>query len=257
MRKVSAILSIREDFTRNLIHLELASLADLYGVTIEDVDLENRKAVLAGDISQIFEMTCRSIFVKSLITEDLSLTYPRSFLVKGRSLEKVDTASSPLEVVLSRLLLNISRVKYQDRVLDPFSGVGGILFEARMLGAHVIGIDIVERYLKTQRKNVDGDLLLSDSSCMIPLRRGSIDAVVSDPPYSKLSIIDVDLDLLYRNLAKICAIALKRGGRAAVSCICSIPLEDYLEEEGLLPVSTGYQYVHKTLIRKIVCVEKI
>ncbi|NPB01074.1 MAG: methyltransferase domain-containing protein [Crenarchaeota archaeon] len=258
MIEVSAILSIREEFSQNIVLTELESLAELYNITIEQIDLHNRKAVLRGREEAIFEMTCRSMFIKSIEVNNMRLTFPRSFLIASRPLNRVDTASSPLEVTLSRILLNLSKVKEGYRVLDPFSGVGGILFEARMLGAHVVGIDISRQYLKVQNMNlVDGDQILSDSSTVIPMRSGSFDALVSDPPYSKLSLIDVDLDILYRNLAKICGTVLKKGGRVAVSYISSISLEDYLEMEGLEVLCLGYQYVHKTLIRKIVCAIKV
>ncbi len=257
MRKALATLSIREEFTYNLIYFELGSLAELYNIDIENIDKHSKKIILRGDIGQIFNMTCRSIFIKSVTMGKLEIRYPRGFLLRQRPLEKVDTASAPLEITLSRLLLNISKVDTGSRVLDPFSGVGGILFEARMLGAYTIGVDLVERYLKVQKKNInDIDQILSDSSYIVPFRENSIDAIVTDPPYSKLSIIDIDIDMLYRNLSKICSRVLKKGSRVAISCICSIPVEEYLEENGLEVLCVGFQYVHKTMVRKIVCAEK-
>ncbi|NPA70531.1 MAG: hypothetical protein GXO26_06950 [Crenarchaeota archaeon] len=258
MIEVSATLSIREEFSQNIVIAEIDALAELYNITVEDLDLSNRRVILKGDEKSVFEMSCRSMFIRSIEMNNLKLIFPRNFLINSRPLNRVDTASSPLEVLLSRILLNLSKVKENDKVLDPFSGVGGILFEAKMLGAHVVGIDIVSQYLKTQKINLgDSDQILSDSSTVIPIRSGSFNAVVSDPPYSKLSVIDVDLDLLYRNLARICERVLKKGCRVAVSYISSISLEDYLEEEGLEIVCLGYQQVHKTLIRKIVCAIKV
>ncbi len=257
MIKVSATLSIREEFSQNIILAEIESLAELYSIVIEDVDLKNRKIILKGDKKSIFEMTCRSMFIKSIEIDSSKLIFPRNFLINPRPLDRVDTASSPLEILLSRVLLNLSKVRENSKILDPFSGVGGILFEAKMLGAYTVGIDICIPYLRTQKKNLgDSDQILSDSSTVIPFRSESFDAVVSDPPYSKLSVIDVDLDMLYRKLAQICSRVLKKGCRAAISYIASIPLEEYLGEEGLDVICVGYQYVHKTLIRKIVCAIK-
>ncbi len=255
MQKALAILSIREDITKNIIFEEIKTLAEMYNVYIED--FKSNEVILRGNLENILEMSCRSVFIKELKI-DGGIRFPRSYIVYKRPLERVDTCSAPLEIFLSRLLLNLSKVREGCKVLDPFSGVGGILFEARMLGAYTLGLDICEKYVKVQKRNLDynSDQVVSDSSKFLGIMC-RFDAVVSDPPYSKLSITDLDLDILYMSLVKIAHAALKSSGVLAISCICTIPIEEYLQDYDFDICCIGYQYVHKTLIRKIVKAVKL
>ncbi len=41
---------------------------------------------------------------------------------------------------LARCMVNLTGVKENDLVLDPFCGTGGILIEAGIMGARVIGV---------------------------------------------------------------------------------------------------------------------
>ncbi len=252
MLKVLATLSTRQDLTNNLVECEIQSLAELFNV---DVDFLNGSTIeLSGRMDNIVNLSCRSVFIREIDVNGNKIKFPRSFIIDKRPIQRVDTCSAPLEIFLSRLLLNLAKVREYSKVLDPFSGVGGVLFEARMLGAYTLGIDIFFRYVKVQNRNLDyyADQIVSDSSCQIPLKYEKFDSVVSDPPYSKLSITDVDLDVLYMSLAKICYLSLKRGGIVAVSCICTIPIEDYLEDYGFDVQCIGFQFVHRTLVRKII-----
>ena len=49
---------------------------------------------------------------------------------------------------LARVLVNISAIKRDETLLDPFCGTGGILIEAGLIGAKVIGSDIEEKMIE-------------------------------------------------------------------------------------------------------------
>ncbi len=99
---------------------------------------------------------------------------------------------------LARALVNISLVCPGERLLDPFSGTGGILLEASLVGAHATGSDIDPCMVSGSRENVPGaDLVRADTGAL-PFRDASIDAVVTDLPYGQSSsIIAGSLEGLY------------------------------------------------------------
>ena len=51
---------------------------------------------------------------------------------------------------LARALVNLSQIKMKDVLLDPFCGTGGILIEAGMIGARVIGNDVEKKMVDAQ-----------------------------------------------------------------------------------------------------------
>ena len=56
---------------------------------------------------------------------------------------------------LARTLVNLSQIQRNNALLDPFCGTGGILLEAGLLGAKIIGNDIEEHMIKGCKKTFD------------------------------------------------------------------------------------------------------
>ncbi|MBI5680443.1 MAG: TIGR01177 family methyltransferase [Methanobacterium sp.] len=88
---------------------------------------------------------------------------------------------------LARGMNNLARVKQGSVVLDPFCGTGGILIEAGISGAKIVGIDIDEKMVEGTKKNLeycnikDYDVFQGDARKInIPYK---VDAIVTDPPY--------------------------------------------------------------------------
>jgi tRNA (guanine10-N2)-dimethyltransferase len=88
---------------------------------------------------------------------------------------------------LARCMVNLTGVKAGDLVLDPFCGTGGILIEAGIMGARVIGVDIDERMVEGTIKNLsycgvnDYEIFQGDArDIKLPYR---VNAIATDPPY--------------------------------------------------------------------------
>lgn len=88
---------------------------------------------------------------------------------------------------LARGMCNLSRVKKESIVLDPFCGTGGILIEAGIIGANVVGIDIDDKMVEGTIKNLeycgikDYNVFQGDARNIdLPYK---VDAIVTDPPY--------------------------------------------------------------------------
>jgi tRNA (guanine10-N2)-dimethyltransferase len=94
---------------------------------------------------------------------------------------------------IARALTNLSGVRENEHFLDPFCGTGGIVIEASKLGAKSIGADVQAKMVRGARENAEvfnlsADLFLGDAA-RLPVRTASIDAVVTDLPYGRASLI--------------------------------------------------------------------
>ena len=155
---------------------------------------------------------------------------------------------------LARALVNISLVQPGEKLLDPFSGTGGIVLEASLVGALGIGSDIDPFMVSGSRKNVPGaEMVRADTSCL-PFRDASIDAVVTDLPYGQsVSIIAGSLEGLYCSALSEIRRVLTPGKRAVV-----VTHRDISGEAAkVLSVRARYtQRVHKSLTRQILVLER-
>jgi len=88
---------------------------------------------------------------------------------------------------LARCMVNLSHVKEGQLVLDPFCGTGGILIEAGLIGAKLIGSDINWKMKNGTAINLDYCNLKDYNVYHIDVRELKLfekaDAVVTDPPY--------------------------------------------------------------------------
>ncbi len=260
MIKLTINLVNDNNFTRNIVIKEVLALLQLSESYYEVYKIHDNKIEIETDnLDKVLKTLCRSVFIKSVVVDNREIIYGRGFTVNRVPLQRVDTASAPLEPVVSRLLINLAQVQEGSRVLDPFCGSGGILSEARMCGAYVVCGDLVFRYVKNSLRNLDkfmSDFYVADSA-QLCLRQCTFDVIVCDPPYSRLSVIDRDIDILYLEFLKESYRVLKDGGRLAISTICTLPIEDYANEVGFEVECVGYQYVNSSLTRKIVLLRKV
>lgn len=108
---------------------------------------------------------------------------------------------------LARVLVNLSRVKSSETLLDPFCGTGGILIEASLIGAKVVGSDVQEKMVEGTRKNLkffkisNYDLFCSDIS-NVKNYVNKVDAIATDLPYGRSSFLQGEIEY-------ICNIAFK------------------------------------------------
>ncbi|MDT8357023.1 MAG: methyltransferase domain-containing protein [Methanomicrobiaceae archaeon] len=154
--------------------------------------------------------------------------------------------------IYARALVNISLVKQGGLLLDPFCGTGGMILEAELVGASVLGSDADQKMVRGSRQNLpDAELFCADA-CALPLRDGVIDAIVTDLPYGQSVRIMGELESLYRAALGEMRRVLKDGGRAVVVShrdIGQIAGEHFTVRELHL------QRVHRSLTRRIMILE--
>ena len=103
-----------------------------------------------------------------------------------------------------RAMINLARVKKEDKIIDPFCGIGTILIEAGLMNLIPFGSDISDRMIKACKVNlkkfgIEAKLGRYDISEI----RGKYDAVITDPPYGRSSSTGGEnIKTLYRRAFK-------------------------------------------------------
>ncbi len=178
---------------------------------------------------------------------------------------------------VARALSNIAGAKKDAVVVDPFCGTAGILLEAGLLGADVLGVDAQEKIIigaatnlngyaqstgrllsKDERENgsdqINYDLFVGDA-CGLPFEDETADAVITDPPYGRSAAIKAEsLEKLYDGSFKEMFRVLKPGKNAVV--VSEIGVESFAKNAGFEIKNIYKQRVHKSLTRTITVLSK-
>jgi tRNA (guanine10-N2)-dimethyltransferase len=149
----------------------------------------------------------------------------------------------------ARAVVNISLAGPGSTLCDPFCGTGGILGEAALVGASPLGCDADPAMVAGCRENFPGIPLVLADAAAIPLRDGSIDAVVSDLPYGQSSWIrDRSLEGLYPAALGEIHRVLRPAGRAVIVTHREIA---EIGTPFLTVLGVHRQRVHRSLTRRI------
>ena len=157
-------------------------------------------------------------------------------------------------------LVNLSRVKKDEILLDPFCGTGGILVEAGLIGVKIVGSDIEEKMVDGCKKTLDFYKIKNYKLFCVDIGEirehiNGVDAVVTDLPYGRSTTTKKEkIEDLYRRSFKHISEVLKPGGRAVIG----------ISDEKLVALAKGYLdfvethefRVHKSLTRYFVVFEK-
>ncbi|MFC3957547.1 methyltransferase domain-containing protein [Halovivax cerinus] len=111
-----------------------------------------------------------------------------------------------MDPLLARAVVNLAGARSGRTVLDPMCGTGGVLVEAGLVGADVIGTDAQEKMVRGARENLEhfldregpspvgvgcGDWHVArGDGTRLALADDAVDAVVFDAPYGRQSKIE-------------------------------------------------------------------
>jgi tRNA (guanine10-N2)-dimethyltransferase len=151
----------------------------------------------------------------------------------------------------ARALANVAGAGPGSRLLDPMCGTGGLLVEAGLAGADVIGVDAQAKMTRGARQNLEhylgeGAVVRGDAT-QLPFEAGAFDGVVFDAPYGRQSKIEGES--LERLLGDALAEARLLAGRAVV--VGDRPYEDAAAAAGWTVEERFDRRVHGSLVRHV------
>lgn len=155
--------------------------------------------------------------------------------------------------MLARALTNIAGGYGGAVLLDPMCGTGGVLVEAGLAGAEVVGTDSQSEMVVGSRRNLreylDGGWSLGVADAgRLPFRDGAVDCAVTDLPYGRASRVDAgSLDALVRDVLQ----ELRRVVRGRVVVVADRWLDHEAAEAGFGVVDRVEDRVHRSLTRRI------
>ncbi len=93
----------------------------------------------------------------------------------------------------ARAISNIAGAAPRKRLLDPMCGTGGVLVEAGLAGATVVGVDAQRKMVRGAAHNLDAYLgegaVLRGDATRLPFHEDRFDGAVFDAPYGRQSKI--------------------------------------------------------------------
>ncbi|MCX8173457.1 MAG: methyltransferase domain-containing protein [Thermoplasmata archaeon] len=159
---------------------------------------------------------------------------------------------------VARAMVNLAEVRDGTVVLDPFCGTGGILIEAGLLGARVLGNDIREDIIAGAGKNLGAcgienfELFCGDVG-ELSSKVGEVDAIITDPPYGRSTTTKKEpVSSLYRRSFETFATILPEGKRLVII----LPSKPEAQIPGFVLKELHQIYVHKSLMRHLCLFER-
>ncbi len=219
-------LSFVEDFLKD--YFKSIKLKALYRKRSEPSQLAKRN---------ILEEVLDIVIFKNFIGKTIAVSNPLE--LKKRDLSRPDVDyMKVISIRLAKILINISKVKKNETLLDPFMGSGTILQEALLKEINVIGIDSDEESVKQTKNNLNWlvkeykvknnfKIIKYDCRNLINVvKENSINCVVTEPymgPYIRKlpTIVEAkelifELSMLYDDLMKNLKIVLKKSSRIVI-----------------------------------------
>ncbi|WP_435100876.1 methyltransferase domain-containing protein [Halarchaeum sp. P4] len=161
-----------------------------------------------------------------------------------------------MDPLLARALCNLAGADGHTTLLDPMCGTGGVLIEAGLVGARVVGNDAQEKMAHGAAENLahfleDYDVLHGDAT-RLGLDADAVDCVVFDAPYERQSKVATHA------LGDLVAGALAEANRVATGRCVLVADRDWRDEAreaGWQVEARFVRRVHRSLDRHILVLE--
>ncbi|KYK25314.1 hypothetical protein AYK24_05080 [Thermoplasmatales archaeon SG8-52-4] len=223
---------------------------------LAEIFIKNRKVKLKNPDIEIRGLITESKLYIGLKLVEINRTQFEERKVQNRPF------FSPISLhpKIARALVNLASIKKNDVILDPFCGTGGILLEAGLIGAKVIGSDVENKMIEGCKKTLDFyniknyELFHSDIG-EIDKFIDKTDAIVTDLPYGKSTTTKGEkMGKLYERAFENMSKLLNKKKKA----IIGLSNKDFISiGEKYLSLKDIHKFrVHKSLIRYFVVYEK-
>jgi len=215
-----------------------------FAVDLEDPDHELR-AAFAPPVEAAGEGLCALGWLVAESIRDFGDREPtdRPFFQPGS-----------MDPLLARALANAAGARPGATLLDPMCGTGGVLIEAGLSGADVLGTDAQAKMVRGTRENLEEYLpaerpwsVLQADAARLPVVDDGVDGVVFDAPYGRQSKIAA------ADLADLVGDALAEARRVASRAVV-VGDRSWIEqarEAGWTVTDRFERRVHRSLVRHV------
>lgn len=148
---------------------------------------------------------------------------------------------------IARAMINISQAQIE--ILDPFTGTGGVLIEAGLIGLDTYGLDIEEKSVLGTETNLlnygikNFDVRLGDARKISEIFERNFESIVTDAPYGRSTKIDKDKEKMYRDCFGSILGSFKKR------CVIGLDREYPFDELGFRIEKIYSSRIHKSLTR--------
>jgi tRNA (guanine10-N2)-dimethyltransferase len=161
---------------------------------------------------------------------------------------------------LARAMVNLAQPRRGELVLDPFCGTGGMLVEAGLIGCRVLGFDAKPHMLRGGLKNILHYGIKLEGVAIADARYppvSEVDCIVTDPPYGRsASTLGTSTRRIVEDFLSAVGDKISRGRRICMAAPKTVRIDDAGEEAGFKHIESHFVYVHRSLTRQIVVLEK-
>jgi tRNA (guanine10-N2)-dimethyltransferase len=162
---------------------------------------------------------------------------------------------------LARCMVNLSRIKEGELLLDPFCGTGGILIEAGLIGCKVVGSDIYWKMKNGTAINLDYYGITDYRTFHLDVRElkmyEKVASVVTDPPYGiSTSTGDVDGEEIFKEFFYSIYDNMKDDAYLCMASPHYVDLKPMVDEVGFVIVEQYGIKMHRSLTRIISVIRK-
>lgn len=243
-------VGIDPDFNSQAMEIELGGiikkeLGDEARVNLENPDTFLRTIVLDDSI-----LVSKQLIKRSKKHYNDLKPHKRPFFYPGSMSPK-----------LARGMVNLARAKKGSTVLDPFCGTGGILIEAGIVGAKVIGTDIDEKMVEGTKKNLEycniKDYKIFQGDARYITLEEKVDAIVTDPPYGiSASTAGIDSKKIYEESLVSMQELLKEDGYICMATPHYLDIHELVSHTKFKIIEQYKIRMHKSLTRVISVITK-
>ncbi len=157
---------------------------------------------------------------------------------------------------LARCMINLSRVKSGDLLMDPFCGTGGILIEAGIIGTRILGTDIDEKMVIGTAKNLEycgaKDFHIFQADARKLDLEEKVNAVVTDPPYGiSASTAGEESSTIFRDFLKSISKNVLENGLICLASPHYVSVNELIQGTEFKILEMHEIRMHKSLTRVI------
>ena len=203
-----------------------------------------------------------TIFIRIVLINGIALVGHRIAVISKKHFFQLKPHKRPffypgsMSPKLARCMVNLTRIRRGDTLLDPFCGTGGILIEAGIIGVRVVGTDIDPKMVSGTEINLqhctisDFQVFRADvRNLKLPFK---VDAIVTDPPYGiSASTGGEKSDELYQQAMDSMQDLIKNGGLVCIATPHYLDIHEMLWGTNFQIIEQHHIRMHKSLTRVI------